>query len=190
VVAVSFERRIEVEVPRGAHLAVARCSGAHVTGLTGDVAVTSQDGRITLTDVTANVDAKSNDGSIYATRVRGDSISLQSADGRIVLDNVTTSSLDAQTKDGRIEASGLAIAGGAQRAVLHTADGSIRVSLAAGSDLTVAASTGDGHIEVDGHTNSGDGDPSQRTIRVGSGAGSMQLTSGDGSIHILTNGAV
>lgn len=185
------ERRIEVEIPSGSRLEIARCSGAHVTGVEGGVAVASQDGRITLTDLRGSIQAKSDDGSITATRVRGDNLVLQSADGRLRLEDVSASSLDAQTKDGSIEAHGLAIAAGAQHAVLHTGDGSIRVALASGADLTVDASTGDGHIDVDGNTASnGDSDSAQRTVRVGNGSGSLQLSSGDGSIHLTTNGAV
>ena len=75
--------------------------------------------------------------------------------------------------------------------MLHTGDGSIRVALATGADLTVDASTSDGHIDVDGNAASnGDSDSTQRTVRVGNGSGSLQLSSGDGSIHLITNGAV
>jgi DUF4097 and DUF4098 domain-containing protein YvlB len=185
------ERRIEVDVPGGSRLEIARCSGAHVSGVEGGVAVASQDGRITLTDLRGTIQAKSDDGSITATRVRGDSLVLQSSDGHLKLEDVSASSLDAQTRDGSIEAHGLAIAGGAQHAVLHTGDGSIRVALATGADLTVDASTSDGHIDVDGNAASnGDSDSAQRTVRVGNGSGSLQLSSGDGSIHLITNGAV
>ncbi len=185
------ERRIEVDVPSGTRLAIARCSGARISGVEGGVTVASQDGRITLTDLRGTIQAKSADGSITATRVRGDSLVLESSDGRLRLEDVTASSLDAQTRDGSIEAHGLAIAGGAQHAVLHTGDGSIRVALATGADLTVDASTGDGHIDVDGNAASNGGsDSTQRTVRVGNGSGSLQLSSGDGSIHLITNGAV
>lgn len=185
------DRRIEVDVPSGARLEIARCSGARIAGVEGGVTVASQDGRITLTDLRGTIEAKSDDGSITATRVRGDSLVLQSSDGRLRLEDVSASSLDAQTRDGSIEAHGLSIAGGPQHAVLHTADGSIRVGLATGADLTVDASTNDGHIDVDGNAASnGDSDSAQRTVRVGNGSGSLQLSSGDGSIHLITNGAV
>jgi len=182
-----FERSIEVEVPAGSRLDIARCAGARIAGIEGGIAVHSQDGRITLTDVSGSIEARTDDGSIYATRVRGNDVALASADGRLILDDISAASLDAQTKDGRIEAKGLAISGGAQHAVLHTDDGSIRVALAPGADLTVVATTGDGDVDVDG--NSSD-DATHRTIRLGNGSGSLQLTSADGSIHILTNGAV
>jgi hypothetical protein len=188
-----FERRVEIDAPIGSHVEIARCAGAEITGIEGGVAVTSQDGRITLSDLRGAVSAKSDDGSIYATRVHGDDLTLYSADGRLSLTDVSASSIDAQTKDGSINAHGLAIAGGTQpRAVLHTADGSIRVALAAGADLTVDASTSDGKVTVDGtsYGNAGDGDSAQHTVRLGSGSGRLQLSSDDGSIHILTNGAV
>lgn len=185
------ERRIEVDVPSGAQLDIARCSGARISGVEGGVAVASQDGRITLTDLRGTIHATSGDGSITATRVHGDSLVLQTSDGHLRLQDVTAASLDARTDDGSIEAHGLAIAGGAQHAVLHTADGSIRVALTSGADVTVDASTSDGHIDVDGNAASnGDSDSAQRTVRLGNGSGSLQLSSGDGSIHLTTNGAV
>lgn len=187
----SIERRIEVDVPSGSRLHVTRCSGARVSGIAGGVAVASQDGRIELTGLRGSVDAKSDDGAIVATDIRGDSVVLQSADGHLTLDDVSASSLDGQTKDGSIEARGLTIADGARRGVLRTDDGSIRVALVPDANLTVDASTGDGDIDVDGSTvNTGDGDSAQHTIRLGNGTGGLQLSSGDGSIHILTNGAV
>jgi DUF4097 and DUF4098 domain-containing protein YvlB len=188
-----FERRIEVEVPPGSHVDVARCAGAEISGIVGGVAVTSQDGRIKLADLRGSVRAHSDDGSIYASRVRGDDLALQSNDGRLSLVDVSASSLDAQTKSGSIEARDLEIAGGTQpRAVLHTGDGSIRVALAPRADLTVDASTGDGSVSVDGQSyrDTGGGDAAQHTVRLGSGSGNLQLSSDDGSIHIVTNGAV
>jgi hypothetical protein len=187
-----FERRVEVDVPAGSRIDIARCAGAEISGVGGGVAVESQDGRIVLADLSGTINAKSDDGSISASRVHGDNLSLQSADGRLTLTDVSASSLDAQTKDGSIEARGLSITGGAQHAVLHTGDGSIRVALAAAADLTVDASTSDGKVIVDGQSykNGGDGDSAQHTVKLGSGSGTLQLSSDDGSIHINTNGAV
>ncbi|MGA8533859.1 MAG: DUF4097 family beta strand repeat-containing protein [Candidatus Tumulicola sp.] len=186
------ERRVEVDVPAGSHVDISRCAGAEIAGVEGGVAVTSQDGRITLSDLSGTVQAKSDDGSIYATRVRGDNLTFESADGRLSLVDVSAASLDAQTKDGSIEARDLAIAGAEQpHAVIHTGDGSIHITLAARPDLTVDASTQDGKIIVDGESfRNADGDSAQHTVKLGSGAGSLQLSSGDGSIHLLTNGAV
>jgi DUF4097 and DUF4098 domain-containing protein YvlB len=208
-----FEERVEIDVPAGAHVDIARSSGADVTGIEGGVAVRSQDGHITLANLRGTVDAHSDDGWISATGVHGDTLTMQSADGHLTLRDIAVSSLSARTEDGRITASELAISGGAQpRATLQSADGSVSVKgsfaaggayeisskdgsiqlgLAPGSDLTVDASTADGRIVVDGTTvDRGDSDSTQHTIRLGSGSGSLRVSSSDGSIHITTNGAV
>jgi hypothetical protein len=206
------DRRVEIDVPRDARIHVTGCSGAEVSGIAGDVAVRSQDGRIRLNDLSGAVDAGSDDGSVSATRVRGASLTMHSGDGRLTLEDVSVGTLDADTKDGSITARRLNVAGSSPKAVLHSDDGSIRfdaslagggsyefstndgsihAALARGADLTIDASTGDGNVVVDGATaSSEDGATSHRTVTLGSGSGKLRLSSGDGSIHILTNGAV
>jgi hypothetical protein len=206
------DRHIEIDVPRNARLDVSGCAGAEVSGIAGDVAVRSQDGRIRLSDLSGAVDASSDDGSVSATRVRGASLTMHSNDGRLTLEDVAVGTLEANTNDGSITARRLNIAGSAPKAVLHSDDGSIRfdaalssggsyefstndgsihAALPRGADLTIDASTGDGDVVVDGAAaSSKDGANSHRTVTLGSGSGSLRLSSGDGSIHILTNGAV
>jgi DUF4097 and DUF4098 domain-containing protein YvlB len=202
-------QRIEVDVPAGAHLDIQKCSGADVAGLRADARVRSQDGHITLSDIQGTIDASSADGYINASGVRGDSLTLQSSDGHISLRDVTAQSLSARSNDGRVEATNLTMSGAAPKATLHSDDGSIHVNgtfpaggtydvssndgrvelgLASGSDVTVVASTGDGSIYVDGKS-PGDDDRQHQTIKIGSGSGAMRVSSGDGSIHLTTNGA-
>jgi hypothetical protein len=176
---------IEVEVPQGSHVEIARCGGALISGITGGTSVRSVDGRITLADLQGQVDAHSDDGSLRATNVHGDSLTLATDDGRITLENVSVASLNGSTHDGSIDAQGTSVSADA---TLQTDDGSIKVAFAPDADLTVDASTRDGRISVDGNSNDGD-DSAQRTIRLGAGTGRMKLATSDGSIHILTNGA-
>ena len=79
---------IEVEVPQGARVEIARCAGADVAGVNGGVSVHSLDGHVTLTDLRGVVDGRSDDGYIKATNVRGDRLSLESRDGHLALENV------------------------------------------------------------------------------------------------------
>jgi hypothetical protein len=199
---------VAVEVPSGSHVQIARCSGADVSGVSGSVSVQSQDGHVTLNDLSGIVDARSDDGSLSAVNVRADRLSMESSNGHIALKDVTTGSLVARTNDGHIEASGLTVAGERPQATLHTdngpvrvsgtfapagsyelssSDGSIELRLPQNADLAIAASTGDGRISVDGSSAEGD-DSASRTIRLGAGSGTMKLATSDGSIHILTNG--
>lgn len=206
-----FTRRVEVDVPPAARLQIARCSGADVSGIEGGVAVHSQDGHITLADLHGSVSGTSDDGSVSASRIRGGSLAIQSGDGHLSLDDVAVASLEARTHDGSIEARSLAIDGASPQAVLHSDDGSIRVDgsfaaggtydvssgdggirvrLAPGADLTVDASTNDGRVLVDGAAFDSSSDAGRHTVKLGSGAGNLRISSDDGSIHILTNGAV
>lgn len=178
---------IEVDVPQGAHVQIARCSGADVTGIAGGVSVHSQDGHVSLARLDGNVDARSDDGYVEARDVRGDRLAMTSMDGHLSLKDVAVDSLLATTHDGRIEADGLSLRGERPDATLRTDDGSIRVHLLPGTNVTVAASTSDGRIVVDGSSERADG-ATQRTIQVGTGAGTMTVGTADGSIHIFTNG--
>ncbi len=180
---------IEVLAPRGARVEIARCSGADVHGIVGGVSVRSQDGHVTLADLQGVVDARSDDGYVEATNVRGDRLAMQSMDGHLALQDVIVGSLVATTHDGRIEAERVSLSGDRPEATLHSDDGSIKLQLAPNADLTIDASTGDGRIVVDGSSLSHD-DSAQRTVRLGGGTGHMTVGTADGSIHILTNGAL
>ncbi len=184
------DERIEVDVPPGSKLDVARCSGADVSNLAGPVVVRSQDGHITLTALRGTVDARSDDGYIEASDLRGDSLTMESSDGHLALRDVAVAALTARTNDGHIDASGIALTGTNGTATLHSDDGSIKLSLAPGNNLTVAASSNDGSVAIDGkRVDSGDSDSAQHTVRVGDGSGSLTVSTNDGSIHIITNGA-
>ena len=180
-------QKIQVAVPAGSRLEIAQCGGADVDGVTGGVSVHSVDGHVTLTDLQGSVDARSDDGYVRATNVHGDRLAMDSKDGHLEIHQVSVGSLSATTDDGRIEANDLSLSGEQPEANLHTGDGSIRLELAPNANFTIAASTGDGRIYVDG-SSQGDDDSAQRTIRLGAGAGRMTVGTSDGSIHISTNG--
>ncbi len=179
-------QKIQVEVPAGSRVEIARCAGADVDGIAGGVNVHSLDGHVTLTDLQGSVDAESDDGYLKATNVRGDRLAMESRDGHLTLDQIAVASLTGTTRDGRIEADGLNITGDG---TLQTDDGSVRARFTPDANLTINASTRDGKISVDGDSVDR-GDSGQRTIRLGAGAGNMKLASGDGSIHIFTNGVI
>jgi hypothetical protein len=199
---------IQVDVPSGSHVQIARCSGADVDGITGGVNVRSQDGHVTLSRLRGTVDAGSDDGYLTATNVQGDRLAMESNDGHLTLADVSVGSLVARTHEGRIEANNLTIAGARPDATLHSDDGPLRVAgtfapngsyevstddgsvnlrVAQDSDLAIDASTGDGQIEVDGTSLARD-DSARQTIRLGAGSSTMKLATSDGSIHLYTNG--
>ncbi|MBV8148157.1 MAG: DUF4097 family beta strand repeat protein [Candidatus Eremiobacteraeota bacterium] len=182
----SVDERIDVDVPPGSRVEISRCEGADVTGIAGGVSVHSQDGHVTLAELRGKVDAESDDGYIEASSIRGDSLGVHSSDGHLGLRDVAVQTLQAHTDDGRVRVERLS---GLGNGTISTDDGSIDLELAAGSNLTVDASTGDGSIAVDGSTVEHDSDSVQHTITLGKGTGTLRVSTGDGSIHSLTNGA-
>ncbi|MEO9170477.1 MAG: DUF4097 family beta strand repeat-containing protein, partial [Candidatus Baltobacteraceae bacterium] len=192
--------RIEVAVPSGSHVDIARSSSAEVSDMQSAVDVKSQDGHIGLFNIRGSVNAHSDDGHIEATNVSGDTLAMSTDDGSLRLKNITAGVLEAKTSDGRIDASNLSIDGQAPRATLHTDDGSVHITgrfsargsydfstrdgreemtLAPGSDMTINASTDSGRIYVDGASFGGD-DSAAHTIRLGNGSGAMRLSTQDG----------
>lgn len=163
-----LDERIEVQLPAGTQLDVQRCSAAEISGLSGAVRVHSVDGHITASDM------------------RTQNLTLASDDGRLTLSNVSAAALDASTKDGSIHADNLQTGGG----TLQSGDGSITVAFAPDANLSVHARTGDGRLTFDGRrAQRGGDDASSGDYTVGSGGGSLQVTTQDGSIHIISNGA-
>ncbi|HEY9084632.1 MAG TPA: DUF4097 family beta strand repeat-containing protein [Candidatus Tyrphobacter sp.] len=163
-----YDRAIEIDVPARTMLSVAHCAGARIDGLSGNIDVTSDDGRI------------------EASNVHADLISLRSGDGRIMLNGVAARMLSATTDDGRIEVQDLRTrTGGAYDLMTH--DGSIVLGFAGPPNATVAASTQDGNIRLDGRCVA-DGDIVE-PIRLGNGSARVRATTDDGSIRIASNGA-
>lgn len=189
-ISMSMRQHIEVQVPPGAHVAIGHCESAEVTGVQSGVDVVSQDGHIGLHDLRGNVNAQSDDGHISADDLNGNAIALSTKDGHIDASGITLSGASPRatihTNDGSMKVSGLFPAGGTYD--VSTNDGRITLALASGSDAAIDASTSDGSIEVDGATYHGD-DAASRSIRVGGGSSPMRVHTGDGSIHITTNGA-
>jgi hypothetical protein len=140
----SYEH-IEVDVPRGSHVEIARCEGADIDGITGGVVARSQDGHINLTDIAGTVDAHSDDGSIRAhgLALTGTN-SLTTDDGRIELGLAPGAdlSVDASTADGKIVVNGNRVNGNDDSDAVHY---TTRLGNGTGS---LRASTQDGSIHI------------------------------------------
>jgi DUF4097 and DUF4098 domain-containing protein YvlB len=152
---------------------------------------------------TANVAARSGDGSIDIDRVEGH-LQLRSGDGSIKAREVS-GDVDVHTGDGSIDVDGKLASVRA-----HSGDGSVRVQAAAGSAASADwdISTGDGSVrlelpdgfgaELDAHT--GDGGISTHDVtlsnvtgrigrnslrgRLGDGGHTVRVRTGDGSITL------
>lgn len=123
-------------------------------------------------------------GGASIAGVQASGVKIACGDGSLHFDDVQSPAIDAVTSDGSIRASNLRVGSGR----LQSSDGSIRVALA-DANLTVHAQTGDGSIRINGARIAQDGDSGATTYQFGTGGGSLQVSTQDGSIHITSNGA-
>ncbi|HVA29325.1 MAG TPA: DUF4097 family beta strand repeat-containing protein [Candidatus Baltobacteraceae bacterium] len=169
-------QHIEVQIPPAATLAIVHCDSAEIADLSG-----------------GTIAVHSDDGHIKASHVSTDSLQLDTDDGSVEALNLALTGaaplLKLHSNDGHIRASGRFPAGGNYD--LSTNDGHMYAELAPGSDVAIDASTSDGAIRVDGvrQRQFDHGDPASGTVRIGTGAAPMRLSTQDGSIDITTNGA-
>jgi hypothetical protein len=130
----------------------------------------------------------SGNGSATIEDYSGPSLTVK-ANGRIRLRQIVTGQLDATSDEDRVEGSGLQVRNG-------TIDGNDSVSLgfANGTNTVVDAATKDGRIDLSGFATdsttdaghkSDDDDSSAKTVRIGSGGGSIDVHSDDGNITLL-----
>lgn len=182
------DQRIRVEVPAGATIQIAACSGADVTGITGGVQVHSDDGDVAVRDVQGDTNLSSADGSIEATAVRGSRLNASTDDGSLHLQDVAVDSIQASSDDGSIRAENLDAGAGS----ITTDDGSVNLGVSS-RNLAIQAHTDDGSVTFDGRdvnqSGGDDDDSATANMHIGSGGGSLQVASSDGDIHIRTNGA-
>jgi hypothetical protein len=165
------------------------------------VVTASADGLVHVTDHTHRIGwfFGAADAPLKVTRT-SDGVDIRRGDGR-THGSIGVIGFDFQRTEVAVPAgafidiercSGATLSGLAGPLAVHSVDGSIR-----GKDLRVTGGTianDDGSIHLafadtnlDVHTKDGDGDV--QTYRVGSGGGSLQVSTQDGSIHIHTNGA-
>jgi hypothetical protein len=185
-----YSRTLTVTVPQRATLEVTNGDGSiTASGLRSGLTARTGDGAIRMSDLRGSIDVHTGDGSITAVDVQGPAIRLETSDGRVRLDRVVADRLDGNTGDGSIEGLAVHVADGA----LGTKDGRIRIAVTPDSDATVNLHTGDGRISLDDgmttvSSNPDDGDAHTRVVRLGTGRGRFEISSGDGSIS-LTQGA-
>jgi DUF4097 and DUF4098 domain-containing protein YvlB len=144
-------------VIRNAHYGV---SLAGTVPLQTNLALSTSDGSVHLTNIEGTVDAKTSDGSIQADNIKGDT-KFRTSDGRIQCARIEATSLDLKTSDGSINLEGVT----ATSCIARTSDGSITLADARSESLDLNTSDG--------------------TIRCRNVAASrIQCRTSDGSVHI------
>ena len=195
----SWESKVRLIVPPGTRLTVAHAGSIDVRGLRAAASLNSDDGSIIVHDFQGDLAASSSNGRIEVTDASGASLHADASNGRIVLTNVAAQHVDLISSNGRIEGTGLRLRDG----IVSSSNGRVSLHFAAGTDATITASASNGGVSVTGLPAAGgvaparssdddddDDDDSRgaKTVRIGSGAGHLDVESSNGSIDITREG--
>jgi DUF4097 and DUF4098 domain-containing protein YvlB len=158
--------RIEVQVPQETALDLHSSDGhINVDGTTGPAKIDTSDGAVEVHNFTGNIRARTSDGHITVDGVVSE-VYLSSGDGHI----------EFTARPGSKMARGW---------LLHTSDGRVEVKLPSDFAAELSAHTGDGHITLDiPVTVNGDLGRSRVRGKLNGGGELLEITSGDGSIHV------
>jgi hypothetical protein len=158
--------RIEVQVPAETSLDL-HSSDGHITvdGTTAGAHIDTSDGAVEVRNFAGPIRARTNDGHINVDGVVSD-VYLSSGDGRIQLTAREGSKLD-------------------RGWMIHTSDGRVEVMLPSDFAAELYAHTGDGRITLDiPVTVNGGIERSRVRGKMNGGGELLEISSGDGSIHV------
>jgi len=157
---------IDIQVPQETALDLHSSDGhIYVDGTSGGARIDTSDGAIEVRNFNGNINARTSDGHITVDGVVSE-VYLKSGDGHI----------DFTARPGsRMDRSWL----------IHTSDGRIRVSLPDNFSAELYAHTGDGRITTEFPiTVSGSMERSRLRGKLNQGGELLEVSSGDGSIHV------
>jgi hypothetical protein len=182
-----FNREVTVFVPPTAQVTVVSAGKIAATGMRAPFVAHVDDADITLADQRSDVNVSTNDGDVELTDVAGGTVAATTNDGHLVLSRVSADTLRAHSDDGHVTATDLRAVDG----TVTTDDGHVTIGFAAGSDAVVNLHTDDGGISIDDKTARDDEvGNSSHTIRIGSGRGHFDVSSGNGDITITQGASV
>ena len=179
--------RLIASVPHESNLHVRTDDGRiTVTDVSGTIEVSTDDGRIRGAGLRGSVRVRTDDGSVRLQEIDGD-VAVHTEDGSIHVSGVLAG-LDASTDDGRI------VVGAAPGSVmsgdwdLRTEDGRVSVDLPDDFSALLDLATGDGRIRVDDRFggNAGRGAEALRRV-IGGGGFALRVRTDDGSIRVGTS---
>ena len=173
----SDDRRVHIVVTPGTRIIVQNAGNIDASGLRAAATFSSNNGYVAITDFNAP------------------SLAVETSNGRVELRDVTAPSFEVSSSNGRIEGSALHVTNGH----VSSSNGRVTLRFAPGTDTTVTAATSNGSIDAGGlsatsakpHKSSDDDDDDDataKTIRIGSGAGQLDVHSSNGNINLSQEG--
>lgn len=175
---------IDVRVPRDLDLDV-RTGDGNVSSrqVSGRISIDTGDGNVTADSLKGDIRMHSGDGHIEGSNLDG-SLNVDTGDGHISVRG-RFDTLNLRTGDGSIEAEAASGSKISNSWTLHSGDGHINLRLPGDFHANLDAHTGDGQITLDIPISvSGSLSHSSIRGRINGGGGMLNVSSGDGSIHL------
>ena len=198
-----------VHVPRASRVEIADAASADVQGVGGSLDAKISDGSIRVENVRGEIHLADDDGSVELDGVDATTLAVHTGDGNVAARRVRAESLELHSGDGTLDLSDITIAGSAPHAtiesgdgaihfagslapnggyMIHSEDGAVSVALPRDADLTVGVNTSDGEVETrDGITVSELN--GKRVATLGAGRGGLEVTTDDGGVTLMYEGA-
>jgi DUF4097 and DUF4098 domain-containing protein YvlB len=174
---------LRLRVPPDTDLDVRTGAGRiQIEGVRGRIVAETADGRVLLEGTRGSATLRSSDGSLVAHNVKGD-VDAQTGDGSIQVSGALTR-LRAVTSDGRIQVDCDEATAPSGEWVLHTADGSIAISLPPTVAANLDATTSSGRIDNQLSAFRGWERNRRLTGQVGAGGALILLSTMDGRIEL------
>ena len=184
----SWRRNVTVAMtvllPKGAQLRVATGNGAvSVERVSGDVQASTGNGRVRVTGTEGSVRVSTGNGDVEVTGARA-AVRVSTGNGRV---NVSTSDgpVDVRTGNGDIDVSMTQLKA-RDDMTFSTGSGAVRVTLPAGYNGELDASTGHGELRSDFDLKiQGRMDPRHIRATIGEGGPRLRLSTGNGRLEVL-----
>jgi len=173
---------ISLEDIRGAVTAETGSGSIGGKNLLGGVTAETGSGSIDLAVVRGHASAKTGSGGLALSDVDGDEILADTGSGDIQMSEVSAGSIKAKAASGGIEVRVHRPFTGQMR--LETGSGEVTLSLPAGSDCRVDASTSSGGIDNGLPLQSVSSSRGKLTGGMGAGRGSVEVSTGSGGITL------
>ena len=182
------QTKITVETPAELTLEARSGDGSvSVSGLSGDLGLTTSDGSVTADHLAGKLRVKSSDGHVAITNSTG-ALEARTSDGNLTVDGAFNA-VALHTSDGKLEVSLREGTKLSEPSSIQASDGSVTVRLAQGFAADLDVHTSDGHLDCAlpltmDHHDSKDGGGHNLHGKLNGGGTALTIHTSDGSVKI------